>query len=149
MRAVLQRVTRASVMVEGRVVGAIDAGWLVLLGVARGDSERDVAWLAAKVAGLRGFADSGGRFDRDIIENGGSILVVSQFTLLADCRRGRRPSFTDAASPDWASALYQQFCDDLAQRGLRIECGLFQAHMEVELVNDGPVTFVIDSPAAH
>lgn len=147
MRAVLQRVRRASVSVAGRVVAAIDGGWLVLLGVARGDSRKDADWLAAKVAGLRGFADDSGRFDRDVGEAGGAVLVVSQFTLLGDCRKGRRPSFTDAAPPDEAVALYEHFCAALAGHGLRVERGVFQAQMEVALVNDGPVTFLLDSPA--
>jgi D-tyrosyl-tRNA(Tyr) deacylase len=148
MRAVLQRVSRARVAVEGSVVGAIDAGWLVLLGVARGDTPREVAWLAAKVAGLRGFADAEGRFDLDVGAAGGSVLVVSQFTLLADCRKGRRPGFTDAAPPAEAAGLYERFCDELTALGLRVERGVFQAHMDVALVNDGPVTFVIDTPPA-
>jgi D-tyrosyl-tRNA(Tyr) deacylase len=146
MRAVLQRVSRASVTVEGRVVGSIDAGWLVLLGVGRGDTPREAAWLATKVAGLRGFADAEGRFDLDVASAGGSVLVVSQFTLLADCRKGRRPGFTDAAPPIEAAGLYEHFCDEMIALGLRVERGVFQAHMDVALVNDGPVTFVIDTP---
>ncbi|GIW88816.1 MAG: D-aminoacyl-tRNA deacylase [Isosphaeraceae bacterium] len=145
MRAVIQRVRRASVSVDGQIVSAIEQGWLVLLGVAQGDSEADADWLAAKVAGLRGFAAEDGRFDRDVTEVGGSVLVVSQFTLLADCRKGRRPSFSDAAPPDQAAPLYERFCNSLAGHGPRVERGVFQAHMEVSLVNDGPVTFLLES----
>lgn len=145
MRAVLQRVSQASVTVNGQVVGRIGVGWLVLLGVAHGDTEADVEWLAAKIAGLRGFADERGRFDRDVRDAGGSVLVVSQFTLLADCRKGRRPSFTDAAAPDVAERLYELACERIAGQGITVARGVFQSHMDVSLVNDGPVTFVLDS----
>ncbi len=145
MNAVLQRVSRASVTVEGEVVGRIATGWVILLGVASGDTEREVAWLATKIAGLRGFADAEGRFDRDVREIGGSVLVVSQFTLLADCRKGRRPSFTDAAPPERAELLYVHFCNRMAELEIPVERGVFRAHMDVELVNDGPVTFVIET----
>jgi D-tyrosyl-tRNA(Tyr) deacylase len=145
MRAVLQRVTRASVEVSGECVGRIGVGWLVLLGVARGDTDRDADWMAEKVANLRAFEDEQGKMNRSVAEAGGSVLVVSQFTLLADCRAGRRPSFTEAADPAEAERLYLRFADRLAATGLTVEKGVFRALMKVELVNDGPVTFPIDS----
>ncbi len=145
MRALLQRVSRASVAVEGEVVGQIDAGWLVLLGVAKGDVEADAERLADKTAYLRGFADEAGKMNRGALEIGASVLVVSQFTLVADCRAGRRPSFTDAADPAEADRLYQYYADRLRTLGLRVETGVFRAHMDVALVNDGPVTFWLDT----
>jgi D-aminoacyl-tRNA deacylase len=145
MRAVLQRVTRASVTVDGRVVGQIGVGWLVLLGVAKGDSDEDADRLADKVAVLRGFEDDTGKMNRSVAEAGGSVLVVSQFTLLADCRGGRRPSFTDAADPIEAERLYIRFSERLRANGLAVETGVFRADMKVELLNDGPVTFLLDS----
>jgi D-tyrosyl-tRNA(Tyr) deacylase len=145
MRAVLQRVTRASVEVEGAIVGRIGAGWLVLLGVARGDSDADADWMAEKVAGLRAFEDDEGKMNRSVAEAGGAVLVVSQFTLLGDCRGGRRPSFTDAAPPDEAERLYRLVADRLAGMGLEVATGVFRAMMNVELVNDGPVTLLLDS----
>jgi D-tyrosyl-tRNA(Tyr) deacylase len=145
MRAVLQRVTRASVEVAGECVGRIGHGWLVLLGVARGDTDRDADWLAEKVAHLRAFEDEQGKMNRDVAQTGGGVLVVSQFTLLADCRAGRRPSFTEAADPAEAERLYLRFADCLAAAGLPVEKGVFRAMMKVELVNDGPVTFLLDS----
>jgi len=144
MRAVVQRVSSASVTVAGEVVGAIDAGLLVLLGVAAGDGEDEVARLAAKLAKLRIF-EHGGRFDRSVVDTGGAALVVSQFTLLADTRKGNRPSFTDAARPELAEPLYERFCTELRSLGLRVEQGRFGAHMDVALVNDGPVTIVLDA----
>ncbi|HMB04318.1 MAG TPA: D-aminoacyl-tRNA deacylase [Isosphaeraceae bacterium] len=145
MRAVVQRVSRASVEVGGECVGRIGAGWLVLLGVARGDTDRDADWLAEKVANLRAFEDDQGKMNRCVAEAGGGVLVVSQFTLLADCRGGRRPSFTDAADPVQAERLYLRFADRLAATGLPVEKGVFRASMRVELLNDGPVTFLLES----
>jgi D-tyrosyl-tRNA(Tyr) deacylase len=138
-------VTRASVEVAGECVGRIGTGWLVLLGVARGDADADADWLAEKVANLRAFEDDRGKMNRSVAEAGGGVLVVSQFTLLGDCRAGRRPSFTDAAVPDEAERLYLRFADRLAATGLPVEKGVFRAMMKVELLNDGPVTFHIDS----
>jgi len=148
VRAVLQRVTRASVEVEGRVVGRIGVGWLVLLGVARGDSDKDADRLAAKVAGLRAFEDEAGKMNRSVVEAGGSVLVVSQFTLLGDCRAGRRPSFIEAAEPVEAERLYLRFAEAVRKLGLIVETGTFRADMKVELVNDGPVTLLLDSRKA-
>ena len=145
MRAVVQRVTQASVSVEGRVVGAIGRGLVVLLGVARDDGPADVEYLAEKTARLRIFPDAAGRFDRSVLDVGGAVLVVSQFTLLGDCRRGRRPSFTEAAPPEVAEPLYEQFCQALKDQGLEVQTGVFQAMMQVALVNDGPVTVLLDS----
>lgn len=146
MRAVIQRVERAEVRVGGEVVGRIDAGWLVLLGVATGDSDADADRLADKVAKLRAFSDDSGKMNRDVREVGGSVLVVSQFTLLGDCRQGRRPSFTGAAPPAEAERLYLRFADQVRAAGIPVATGVFRADMRVELVNDGPVTFVLESP---
>ncbi len=148
MRAVLQRVTRASVEVEGRVVGRIDRGWLVLLGVARGDTDDDADRLADKVVGLRAFEDEAGKMNLAVAEVGGSVLVVSQFTLLGDCRAGRRPSFLDAAEPGEAERLYLRFAGKVRSLGLPVETGTFRADMKVELLNDGPVTLLLDSRKA-
>ena len=148
MRAVLQRVTRASVEIDGMVVGRIGVGWLVLLGVARGDEDPDADRIAAKVAGLRAFEDEAGKMNRDVTEAGGSILVVSQFTLLGDCRAGRRPSFIDAADPAEAERLYLRFVEKLRGLNLSVETGTFRADMKVELLNDGPVTLLLDSRKA-
>ena len=145
MRAVIQRVSRAAVRVEGATVAEIGAGLLVLLGVAAEDTETDAGRLAAKVARLRVFADEAGRFDRAVVDVGGAVLVVSQFTLLADTAKGNRPSFTAAAPPDDAERLYERFSGALRQLGLTVEQGVFGAKMEVELVNDGPVTIVLDA----
>ncbi len=145
MKAVLQRVSRASVRVDGRIVGAIQSGWLVLLGVERGDGEPDVTWVAEKVVHLRAFPDAEGKMNRDVTEAGGSVLVVSQFTLLGDCRKGRRPGFSDAADPADAERLYLQVADAIRRMGVETATGTFRAHMDVELVNDGPVTFLLDS----
>jgi D-aminoacyl-tRNA deacylase len=143
--AVVQRVSRAEVRVDGRVTGEVGRGLLVLLGVRSGDDDADAGWLAAKVASLRIFADADGRMNRGLDEAGGAMLVVSQFTLLGDCERGRRPSFTDAAPPAEAQRLYERFCAAARDLGVRVETGVFQAMMEVELVNDGPVTLLVDS----
>ena len=143
MRAVIQRVSRAAVRVDSRVAGEIGAGLLVLLGVADGDGEDDAARLAEKVARLRIFANDDGRFDRSVVDTGGAVLVVSQFTLLADTAKGNRPSFTRAAAPEEAERRYEQFCAALAELGVPVERGVFGARMDVELVNDGPVTIVL------
>ena len=145
MRAVVQRVTRASVTVADEVTGQIGRGLLVLLGVAQGDAEQDVQYLAQKILGLRVFEDADGRMHRSLQDVGGGLLIVSQFTLLADCRKGRRPSFMDAASPPEAQRLYEQFVALLRQQGIDVQCGCFRQQMDVELVNDGPVTLLLDS----
>jgi D-tyrosyl-tRNA(Tyr) deacylase len=145
MRLVLQRVASASVVVDGAPVGAIGPGFLILVGAGRGDRADDPERLAEKVAHLRVFADDAGKMNRSLLDVGGEALVVSQFTLYADVRRGRRPSFTDAAEPDAASARVEAFAGALQDRGVGVALGLFGAHMRVELVNDGPVTLVIDA----
>ena len=145
MRAVCQRVSEAQVRVEGEVVGAIEAGLCVLLGIAAGDEPAAAARLAAKIARLRIFPDENGRFDRSLLDTGGAALVVSQFTLIADTAKGNRPSFAAAAPPERAEGLYERFCDDLRALGVPVETGVFGAKMAVELVNDGPVTIVLDA----
>ena len=145
MRAVIQRVTEASVTVEGKVVGQIGVGLLVLLGIGIGDQQAEVTLLAEKIANMRIFADAAGRFNRSVLDVGGAALVVSQFTLYADTRRGRRPSFTGAAPPDSATALVDAFVAALRERGMTVASGIFGAHMQVALLNDGPVTIVLDS----
>jgi D-tyrosyl-tRNA(Tyr) deacylase len=145
VRAVLQRVLTAEVTVAGRRVGAIGAGLLVLLGVETGDGPADVAYAADKIADLRCFADQDDRMNRSVVDIGGGLLVVSQFTLCADTRKGRRPSFDAAAPPDEARLLYEDVVRHLRARGLVVETGEFQAMMAVSLVNDGPVTFLVDS----
>ena len=149
MKALIQRVERAEVRVDGQVVGKIGAGWLVLLGVASGDGDADSDRLAEKIAGLRAFSDDSGRMNRDVRDVGGSILVVSQFTLLGDCRHGRRPSFMAAASPSEAERLYLRFVERVRGAGIPVATGLFRADMRVELVNDGPVTFILESPPTN
>ena len=144
MRIVLQRVTRASVALEGRVVGRIDAGLLILVGFTAGDSDEALRWMAEKVSGLRIFQDDEGKMNRSVEESGGSVLVVSQFTLYGDARRGRRPSFIEAARPEQAIPLYEGFVAALRARGLHVETGEFGAMMRVELVNDGPVTLILE-----
>ena len=146
MRAVLQRVTRAKVTIGADVTGEIGRGWLVLLGIAPGDGAKEINWLAEKVAHLRAFADADGKMNRDVSEVEGAVLVVSQFTLYGDCMKGRRPGFTSAAPPDVAEPLYEQFVVGLKALGVPVATGRFAADMQVELVNDGPVTFVIDTP---
>lgn len=143
MRAVVQRVSRASVTVEEAVASSIGPGLLVLLGVAEGDSDADANALAGKVARLRIFPNEEGRFDRSVLETAGAVLVVSQFTLLADTAKGSRPSFTGAAAPQEAERLYERFCAQLRELGVHVAQGVFGAKMEVELVNDGPVTIVL------
>ncbi len=144
MRAVVQRVSRAEVRVTGEVVGAIGRGFLVLLGVATGDEEGTALALADKVAGLRLFDDAAGKMNLALSQVGGAALIVSQFTLLGDARKGNRPGFTAAAPPEEANRLYQRFCDRLREKGLAVATGTFRAHMEVELVNDGPVTLILE-----
>ena len=145
MRAVVQRVTSASVSVAGRVVGQIGSGLLALVGVANEDGPSDVQYIASKIRDLRVFPDDQDRMNRSVLEARGAILVVSQFTLQADCRKGRRPSFDHAAPPALARALYEDVVRSLRESGLTVETGEFQAHMSVELVNDGPVTLLLDS----
>lgn len=145
MRALVQRVSRASVRVDGEVTGAIENGFLVLLGVTHGDDEAVADALARKVAGLRVFEDPDGKMNLDLAAVGGAMLCVSQFTLYGNVRKGRRPSFTEAAEPELAEALYERFCAVVEREGVRCARGHFGAHMEVESVNDGPVTLLIDS----
>ena len=145
MKAVLQRVVRASVTVNGETVGRIGEGLVVLIGVAVGDTEKDVKYLAQKVTGLRIFSDSEGKFNLSALDVRSELLVISQFTLLADSRKGRRPSFTDAAPPSLAEELFNRFVEELRIYGLKIETGRFQTHMVVELLNDGPVTIILDT----
>jgi D-tyrosyl-tRNA(Tyr) deacylase len=144
MKAVIQRVTSASVIVEGKTVGAIGQGILVLLGVEKGDSEAQADWLAEKIAGLRIFNDEAGKMNRSIVECGGSLLVVSQFTLAGNCAKGKRPSFDTAAPPEEGKRLYEYFVQAARRTGLPVETGIFQADMQVSLVNDGPVTFILE-----
>ena len=145
MRAVLQRVTHASVVIGAETVGSIGPGLLVLVGVAQGDGPEEAQRLAAKTVDLRIFADDESQFSRSLLESGGAALVVSQFTLLADVRKGRRPSFTGAAPPEEASRLVDSFAEALRERGVSVATGRFGAHMRVELENDGPVTIVLDT----
>jgi D-tyrosyl-tRNA(Tyr) deacylase len=145
MRACVQRVNRAAVTVEGQIVGAIDAGLLVLLGVAADDSEGDASYLAQKVVQLRVFEDDAGKMNRSLLDADGQMLVVSQFTLLGDCRHGRRPSFIHAAEPVCAERLYECFVNRVESLGVPVARGQFRAQMQVELINDGPVTLLLDS----
>jgi D-tyrosyl-tRNA(Tyr) deacylase len=145
MRAVIQRVKSAQVCVDGRVSGKIGKGLLVLLGVGKGDGESDLSFLTSKIPELRIFEDNSGKFNLSLIEVGGEILVVSQFTLFGDCRKGRRPSFTEAEEPSAARYFYEQFVLKLKERGVPVQTGEFQAKMEVHLINDGPVTLLLDS----
>jgi D-tyrosyl-tRNA(Tyr) deacylase len=145
MRAVVQRVSRGEVRVEGEQVGAVGKGLVVLLGVAREDGEADAAAMADKLAGLRIFEDAAGKMNLAVAEVGGGLLVVSQFTLLGDARKGNRPGFTDAAPPEVADLLYQRVCALLRANGLPVATGVFRADMAVELVNDGPVTILLDT----
>jgi D-tyrosyl-tRNA(Tyr) deacylase len=146
MRAVLQRVSRAQVVVGGEVVGSIGPGLLVLLGVSHADTAEQVRWLADKVIGLRIFNDADGKMNRSLLDVHGACLVVSQFTLYGDTRKGRRPSFIDAARPEVAIPLYEAFLDALRAQGVPVAAGVFGADMQVELVNDGPVTLILDTP---
>jgi D-aminoacyl-tRNA deacylase len=145
VRAVVQRVSRASVTVDGRVAGKIGAGLLVLLGVSRTDNPEAAAYLAEKISNLRIFPDEAGKMNLSLLDIGGSALVVSQFTLYGDTRGGRRPSYIQAAPPEEAGRLYEEFVRSMHATGLTVETGVFQAHMQVELVNDGPVTILLDS----
>jgi D-aminoacyl-tRNA deacylase len=145
MRACVQRVSAAQVVIDGAIVGSIQTGLVVLLGVAQEDGERDVQTLADKIVGLRIFNDEAGKMNRALADVAGSMLVVSQFTLLGDCSHGRRPSFTAAAPPDVAEGLYQQFVARVRALGIPVETGRFRQHMEVTLTNDGPVTLIVES----
>jgi len=145
MRAVVQRVKKAEVKVNKKVVGSIDKGVLIFLGVAKEDSEKDCEYLANKIAHLRIFPDDQKPMNKSLIDVGGSALVVSQFTLLGDCRKGRRPSFTEAAEPERAKELYNKFIEILKGMNIHVETGIFQEMMEVHLINDGPVTMLLDS----
>ena len=145
MRAIIQRVSQASVAVAEETIGAIDQGLMVLLGVAQGDTSKDIVYLSDKTAGLRIFEDDDGKMNRSVEDIGGSILVISQFTLLGDCRKGRRPGFTDAAPPELADTLYEGYVDALRSRGITVATGVFRADMQVSLINDGPVTIMLDS----
>jgi len=144
MRAIVQRVQKASVSVGGETVGAIGPGLMILLGVKEGDTEEEARWLASKIATLRIFTDNEGKLNRSVLDIGGKALVVSQFTLYADVRKGRRPSFVDAARPEVADALVTRFIDLLQAEGLAVETGIFQADMLVEIHNDGPVTIILE-----
>ena len=148
MRAVVQRVSKAWVEVDGETVGAVEQGLLVLLGVQTPDTERDADYLAAKVVTLRIFNDAQGKMNRDVQDIQGGVLVVSQFTLYGDTRKGRRPSFVQAAPPEQAEHLYEYFLEATAQHGVPVAHGVFGAHMQVHLVNDGPVTLLLDSPGS-
>lgn len=145
MRAVIQRVSRASVSVDGRIVGQIQKGLMVLIGAAASDTDNDVDFIVKKIATLRVFPDEAGRMNLDVSEAGGDILAISQFTLMGDCRKGRRPSFVKAGPPEPARKRYEAYVAGTRALGLTVETGIFQADMQVELVNDGPVTMLIDS----
>ena len=145
MRAVIQRVSQARVRVEGSVLGEIGPGLLALLGIAKPDTAADAEFLAEKILNLRVFPDQAGKMNRSLLDTGGALLVVSQFTLYGDCRKGRRPSFDDAAPAEQALPLYEHFIEVARRSGLRVETGVFQAHMDVFLVNDGPVTLLVES----
>ena len=144
MRALVQRVRRSAVSVDGQVVGAIGAGLMILLGIRQGDTAEEARWLAPKIANLRIFPDDEGKLNRSVLDVGGEALVVSQFTLYADCRKGRRPSFTTAARPEIADPLFERFVELLRAEGLRVETGIFQTEMLVEIHNDGPVTVIVE-----
>jgi D-tyrosyl-tRNA(Tyr) deacylase len=148
MRAVIQRVKSASVCVDGRLSGEIGKGLLVLVGVAKGDDEKDVSFMVSKLPDLRIFEDATGKFNLSLRETGGEMLVVSQFTLYGDCSKGRRPSFTEAEEPTAAKNLYERLVFRLREQGIPVETGEFQAKMEVHLINDGPVTLLLDSRKA-
>ncbi len=146
MRAVVQRVSSARVLVDGQITGQIARGLLVLVAVRDGEASRDVAWMAEKILNLRLFEDESGRMNLTVADVGGGILAVSQFTLYGDCRRGRRPSYSEAAPPAVAQAFYEEFVSRLRESGLLVQEGVFQARMDVQLTNDGPVTVLVDSP---
>ncbi len=145
MRAVIQRVTSADVTVDGQIIGSIEAGLVVLLGVAQGDTEEDLQYLVDKTVGLRIFNDAEGKMNLSVADVGGAALIISQFTLLANTRKGKRPSFIEAAAPDEANAMYEQFCARVAASGIHVQRGRFAADMKVRLINDGPVTIILDS----
>lgn len=145
MRAVIQRVTSAEVTVDGRSTGKIGKGLLVFVGVGKGDGEADISYLSSKIPDLRIFEDHSGKFNLSLRDVGGEMLIVSQFTLFGDCRRGRRPSFSDAEDPGVAKVLYEQLVERMKRQGIPVHTGEFQANMEVHLVNDGPVTLLLDS----
>lgn len=145
MRSVIQRVTRAEVRVDGKIIGQIGKGLLVYVGVGRDDEISDVDYMADKVSGLRIFEDSNGKMNLSVIDTGGSILAVSQFTLYGDVKKGKRPSFTDSAAPQTGEEYYEVFISKLEEQGLKVETGVFGAHMEVDYINDGPVTILVDS----
>lgn len=145
MRAVIQRVSRASVTVDSERTGEIGAGLLVLLGIHKDDGEQEIKWMVDKIINLRIFEDNDGKMNRSLLDTNGAMLVVSQFTLYGDCRKGRRPGYSNAAPPTSAKHLYQQFIDTVKQKNISTASGRFQAHMDVELVNDGPVTLLLDS----
>lgn len=145
MRAVVQRVKESSVTVDGSIIGKIGAGLLVLLGIAKKDTINDVDFVADKIINLRIFEDGDKKMNRSILDTGGEMLVVSQFTLLGDCRKGRRPSFIDAAEPEKANQLYENFVEKISCKGVKVRTGIFRAMMDVSLVNDGPVTLIVES----
>ena len=145
MRAVVQRVTKSSVTVDGQITGAIDEGLVVLIGVEEGDTDKDVRYIADKVSGLRIFEDENEKMNLSVKDVGGSILAISQFTLLGDVRKGKRPSFITAEDPEIANRLYQQVCENIRNQGIKVETGIFQAHMLVKINNNGPVTILLDS----
>jgi len=145
MRAVIQRVKSAEVYVDGKIKGKIGSGLLLFLGIGKGDGEEDLNFLVSKIPDLRIFEDEVGKFNLSLLEKKGEILVVSQFTLYGDCRKGRRPSFTEAEEPGIAKNLYERFIERLKERGLNVATGEFQARMEVHIINDGPVTLLLDS----
>ncbi len=145
MRAVVQRVTESSVTVDGQITGATDEGLVVLIGVEEGDTDKDAGYIADKVSGLRIFEDENEKMNLSVKDVGGSILAVSQFTLLGDVRKGKRPSFITAEDPEIANRLYQQVCENIRNQGIKVETGIFQAHMLVKINNNGPVTILLDS----
>jgi D-tyrosyl-tRNA(Tyr) deacylase len=145
MKAVVQRVKHSSVIVEGDSIGEIDSGLLVLLGVSRDDGHPQADYLAEKISNLRIFEDVDGKMNRSLVDTGGQMMVVSQFTLIGDCRKGRRPSFAHAAPPEQAETLYEYFINQVRSRGIHVETGRFQARMTVSLVNDGPVTLIVEN----
>lgn len=148
MRAVIQRTTRASVTVNGTTTGSIGPGLVVLLGIHPGDGPAEIQWMAEKIINLRIFEDDDGKMNRSLADTGGEMLIVSQFTLYGDCRKGRRPGYSAAAPPDIAEPLYRSFVEQVSRRGIRTATGMFQAAMQLELVNDGPVTLLLDSDKA-
>lgn len=145
MRAIIQRVKQSSVAIDNKIVAEIRKGLLVFLGVAENDTQEDVGYIAEKITHLRIFEDEKGKMNRSLLEIGGEMLVVSQFTLLGNCRKGRRPSFIDAAGPEKANELYEKFADDVKRKGVPVKTGIFQTMMDVSLVNDGPVTLIVES----